>query len=72
MSPISWLPVPGRRRRLAGRRCLEILTQGLGQDDSCGPDLDPGHGGQDLVKRVGLGVRVCGVVRYELQLSDIG
>ena len=21
MSPISWLPVPGRRRRLAGRRC---------------------------------------------------
>ena len=30
------------------------LAQGLGQEDGCGPDPDPGHGGQDLVKRVGL------------------
>ena len=54
MSPISWLPVPGRRRRPAGLRCLEVLAQGLGQEDGGGPDPDPGHGGQDLVKRVGL------------------
>ena len=30
------------------------LAQGLGQEDGGGPDPDPGHGGQDLVKRVGL------------------
>ena len=33
---------------------VEGLAQGLGQEDGCGPDPDPGHGGQDLVKRVGL------------------
>jgi len=25
---------------------------GLAQEDGGGPDLDPGHGGQDLVKKV--------------------
>ena len=33
---------------------VEGLAQGLGQEDGCGPDLDPGRGGQDLVRRVGL------------------
>ena len=33
---------------------VEGLAQGLGQEDGGGPDPDPGHGGQDLVKRVGL------------------
>lgn len=30
------------------------------------------NGCVDANQSVGLGVRVCGVVRYELQLSDIG
>ena len=30
------------------------LAQGLGQEDGGGPDPDPGHGDQDLIKRVGL------------------
>ena len=32
----------------------EGLAQSPGQEDSGGPDPDPGHGGQDRVKRVGL------------------
>jgi len=30
------------------------LAQGLGQEDGGGRDPDPGHGDQDLIKRVGL------------------
>jgi len=55
MSPISWSLVPDRRRRPAGRRCLEVLAQGLGQQGRRRPGpMIPGTCGQDLVRRVGL------------------
>lgn len=54
MSPISWSLVPDRRRRPAGRRCLEVLPRVSAKKTAAARTPDPGHGGQDLVKRVGL------------------
>ena len=38
MSPISWSLVPGRRRRPAGRRCLEVLPGVSASKDGGGRD----------------------------------
>ena len=62
MSPMSWLPVPGWRRRLAGLRYLEVLGQSLGQQGRLrlGP-LIPGTCGQDLAHEGGPPARVTGL-----------
>ena len=54
--------MPGRRRRLAGRRCLEVPGQGLGQEGRRRPGpLIPGTCGQGLVHEGGPHARVTGL-----------
>ena len=54
--------MPGRRRRPAGRRCLEVLVQGLGQPGRLRPGpLIPVTCGQDLAHEGGPPARATGL-----------
>ena len=58
MSPISWLLVPGRRRRPAGLRCLEGLPRVSARKTAAAGTPIPGTRGQDLAHEGGPPARV--------------
>lgn len=51
---------------------LEALTQDFCEDSGCGPDTQPGHGGQDLGERVRIDHREDFSLDVRALLTQVG